>query len=280
MNRTRLLFIGLLALAVGAFASAAVYRTLQQGSGASAGDLQEIAVATADIPVGARIQDKDIRMVRLSSDAIPPGGFRHPKRLLGRGAVLPIAQGEFFISGKNLAAENAGSGLPSMIPSGMRAVSVRVNDASSVGSFVLPGTRVDVLMTGNSGSGEAQTVTVLKNVAVLANGTKLDHGAFGPDSQNSPLITLLVSPDDAQKLALATAQGRIQLALRNPLDTGQSEVAAINIHALYPNQKPVTSAPATHAKAKAAPVVQAPLPSSYPVEVIKGDKRDVTKLSE
>ena len=281
MNRTRLIFIGFLALALGLLASIWAYRTLQERSGASRVGMQQVAVAAADISVGTRIQEKDVRMVEVSTDATPPGAFGSTKRLLGRGAVLPIAQGEFFISGKNLASENAGSGLPSMIPSGMRAVSVRVNDGSSVGGFVQPGTRVDVLMTGTSGSGEAQTMTVLRNVAVLANGARLDRNAAGADSQNSPLITLLVSPDDAQKLALAVAQGRIQLALRNPLDTSQTEVAAVGIHSLYPNQKPAAATTGTHVRPKAAPVVQAPAaPTAYPVEVIRGDKRDVTKLPD
>jgi len=281
MNRTRLIFIGFLALALGLLASLWAYRTLQERGGGSHAGMQRVAVAAADISVGARVQEKDVRMVEISTDATPPGAFGSTKHLLGRGAVLPIAQGEFFIAGKNLASENGGSGLPSMIPSGMRAVSVRVNDGSSVGGFVQPGTRVDVLMTGTSGSGEAQTITVLRNIAVLANGVRLDRGATGADSQNSPLITLLVSPDDAQKLALAVAQGRIQLALRNPLDTSQAEVAAVGIHSLYPNQKPPAASTATHMKPKAAPVVQAPAaPTSYPVEVIKGDKRDVTKLPD
>jgi pilus assembly protein CpaB len=193
--------------------------------------------------------------------------------------VLPIERGEFILSGK-LAAENGGSGLPSMIPQGMRAVSVRVTDTSSVAGFVLPGTRVDVLMTGNpTGSSEPQTITVLKNVAVLANGQKLDRNLLSGESQGAPVITLLVSPDDAQRLALATSQGRIQLALRNPLDTSQSEVAAINAHALYEkvNSTLVSSKP----KLRQVPLKPAPvLPSSYPVEVIKGDKRDITKLPD
>jgi pilus assembly protein CpaB len=281
MNRSRLIFIGVAALALGVLASGWAYRDLQERTGASHGGMQDVAVAAADIPVGERIQDKDVRIIQMPSDALPPNGFGSKKRLLGRGAVLPIAQGEFFIAGKNLAAENGGSGLPSMIPAGMRAVSVRVNDGSAVGGFIQPRSRVDVLMTGTSVSGEAQTMTILKNVEVLANGTRLDRTSAISDSQNSPLITLLVSPDDAAKLALAMAQGRIQLALRNPLDTNQAEVAAVGIHSLYPNQKPPVST-LTHARPKAAPVVQAPTPAptAYPVEVIRGDKRDVTKLPD
>ncbi|SRR6266567_655243 len=278
MNRTRLMFIGVLALVLGAFASLFAYRTLQQHAGGIQGDLQDVVVATTDLAVGARIQDRDVRTVRFPADAIPQGVFHRTKSVVGRGVVLPIAQGEFVLPIK-LAGENSGSGLPSTIPQGMRAVSVRVSDISSVGGFVQPGTRVDVLMTGNpGGTGEPQTITVLKNVAVLANGMNMDRSVLrGESQQNAPIITLAVSPDDAQKLALATAQGRIQLALRNPMDTSQSEVAAIGMHSLY--QKTEAPVPVFHPRVKPVVVKEAPPPSPT-VEVIKGDKRDTTKVDE
>jgi len=278
MNRTRLIFIGVLALVLGTIASLFAYRALQQRTGNAQGDLQDVVVATEDLAVGARIQDKDVRTVRFPSDAVPQGIFHRTKSVVGRGVVLPIARGEFVLPLK-LAGENAGSGLPSTIPQGMRAVSVRVSDISSVGGFVQPGTRVDVLMTGSpGGSGEPQTITVLKNVAVLANGMNLDRSAGRVESQqNAPIITLAVSPDDAQKLALATSQGRIQLALRNPMDTSQNDVTAIGMHSLY--QKTEAPAPVVRPKARSVAVTQAPPPPPT-VEVIKGDKRDVTKVDE
>jgi pilus assembly protein CpaB len=277
MNRTRLMFIGVLALVLGAIAGLFAYRALQQRAGATQGDLQDVVVATADLAVGTKIQDKDVRAVRLPSDAVPQGIFHRTRSVVGRGVVLPIAQGEFILPPK-LAGENSGSGLQSMIPQGMRAVSVRVSDISSVGGFVTPGTRVDVLMTGNpGGSAEPQTITVLKNVAVLANGMNLDRSVLRSESQNAPVITLAVSPDDAAKLALATSQGRIQLALRNPMDTSQNDVAAIGMHSLY--QKTGMPAPVVRPKVKPVIVTQAPAPPPT-VEVIKGDKRDVTKVDE
>jgi pilus assembly protein CpaB len=282
MNRTRLIFIGILALALGAFASALAYRIVQQHASASQSQGQDVVVAARDLPVGTRIQESDLRAIRLPAEAVPPGSFRHAKSIVARGVVQPISAGDFILSGK-LAAENAGSGLPSMIPPGMRAVAVRVTDASSMTGFLVNGTRVDVLMTGNpGGSNETQTITVLRNVAVLANGQNLDRSPVRSDNQNSPVITLLVSPEDASKLALAMNQGRIQLALRNPLDVNQDEIAAVNAHALYRNGAPSPAPPPSHAKPKPVPVAQAPAPSpsAYPVEVIKGDKRDVTKLPD
>jgi pilus assembly protein CpaB len=279
MNRTRLVFIGILALALGAFASALAYRMVQSRTGAGQGGADDVVVAADNIPIGARIQDKDIRLVHIPTEAMPPGSFRKKDRVVGRGVVQAISAGDFVLSSK-LASENGGSGLASIIPPGMRAVSVRVNDFSSVSGFVQPGSRVDVLMTGSAtGSGEPQTITVLRNVAVLANGAKLDRSLLSSESQNSPVITLAVSPDDGAKLALAMNQGHIQLALRNPLDTSQNQVAAVGIRSLYQNGLPVTP---IHPKTKLAPtpVAQAPAPTAYPVEVIKGDKRDVTKLQD
>ena len=113
-----------------------------------------------------------------------------------------------------------------------------MNEVVSVAGFVTPGTRVDVLLTGTPGAGgEQQTTTVLQNVAVLASGHTLERTATG-EAQNTAVITLLVSPDDAQRLTLASSEGHIQLALRNPLDTKQDDVPASNSRGLYQGRCP------------------------------------------
>jgi len=179
-----------------------------------------------------------------------------------------------------LAAENAGSGLPGLIPPGMRAVSVRVNEVVAVAGFVVPGTRVDVLLTGNPGAGgEQQTTTVLENVAVLAAGQRLERNSAG-EPQATPVITLLVSPDDAQKLTLASNEGRIQLTLRNPLDTRQEELISVRTTSLYRGGLPVAAPPppkASKTKRVATPTAPPP-PSVYQIEVVKGDKREDQKF--
>jgi len=278
MNRNRLLMIGFVALAMGAFVSFFVYRNLQGGH-AKVVPGEDILVAANDLQVGTKIEDKDVRYVHFPSSDLPQGVFHRKDKLLGRGVILPISKGEFILTNK-LAGENAGYGMPALIPPGMRAVSVRVNDTSSVAGFVLPGTRVDVLLTGNpEGANQRETTTVLENVAVLATGQKLERNAAG-EPQTYPVITLLVSPDDAQKLTLATDQGKIQLALRNPLDTKQQELAAARADTLYKfAPAPVrTEAPkpvkVRHAAAPAPP----PVPAAYTVEIYKGDKREDTKF--
>ncbi len=277
MNRTRLLMIGFVALALGAIVSFSVYRALQSKAGGDALPGVEVVVAANDISVGAKVEDRDVKTVRFPAADLPPNCFHLKSSVVGRGAVLPITRGEFFLPNK-LAGENAGSGMPSLIPPGMRAMSVRVNEVIGVAGFVVPGTRVDVLLTGNpSGASTQQTTTVLENVAVIATGQKLEKNTAG-EPQLTPVITLLVSPDDAQKLTLATTEGKIQLSLRNPLDTKQQELASVSTGALYKGAStPVPSAP--RPKATKHTVVLSPTPPpAYSVEVIKGTKKDITKF--
>lgn len=275
MNRSRLLLIGIVALALGAFVSFTVYRNLQSRNGPNNVPGVDVVIAAGDIQVGAKIEDKDVKVVRFPAGDLPPSYVRQKSSVVGRGVVLPIAKGEFVLPLK-LAAENAGYGLPSLIPPGMRAMSVRVNEVVSVAGFVVPGTRVDVLLTGNpSGASEQQTTTVLENVAVIATGQRLERSSAG-GPQMTPVITLLVSPDDAQRLTLASTQGRIQLALRNPLDTKQQDLATVRTNSLYKNISAPTSVVRERPKRKT--VEAPPGPAVYTVEVIRGNKTDVTKF--
>jgi len=278
MNRTRLLMIGVLALAAGLLAAVYVYKNLQPKSGMPA-DMAQVMVAANDLQVGARVEDHDIRIIQIPSSDMPPGAPRKKADVIGHGVIIPISKGEFILPNR-LAGENAGSGLPALIPPGMRAVSVRVNEIVSVAGFVTPGTRVDVLLTGApTGSGEQQTTTVLQNVAVLASGHTLERTSSG-EAQNTAVITLLVTPDDAQRLTLASTEGHIQLALRNPLDTKQDDVPASNSRGLY-RGLPVPAAvhsPVRH-------VVPAKPPTTAPstgvsIEVYQGDKKQEVKFPD
>jgi pilus assembly protein CpaB len=279
MNRTRLLMIGVLALALGFMVSAYVYKNLQSRNG-SADSGVEVMVAADDLQVGARVEDHDVKVIRIPGSDMPPGAPRRRSDVVGHGVIIPISKGEFILPNR-LAGENAGSGLPSLIPPGMRAVSVRVNEVVSVAGFVTPGTRVDVLLTGAPGGGEQETTTVLQNVAVLASGHTLERSASG-EAQNTAVITLLVTPDDAERLALASSQGHIQLALRNPLDTKQDDVPAAASRGLYKGMAdpPVVHAPVHHVeKPKPTPPPQAP--AGVNIEVYQGDKKkDEVKCSD
>ncbi|HYM77288.1 MAG TPA: Flp pilus assembly protein CpaB [Candidatus Dormibacteraeota bacterium] len=280
MNRTRLLMIGILALAIGFFAAVSVYKNVQ-GKNVSTDAGAEVIVANNDLQVGARVEDRDIRIIRISSNDLPPGAPRSKKEVLGHGVIIPISKGEFILPNR-LAGENAGSGLPALIPPGMRAVSVRVNEVVSVAGFVTPGTRVDVLLTGTpGGTGEQQTTTVLQNVAVLASGHTLERTSTG-EAQNTAVITLLVTPDDAQRLTLASTEGHIQLALRNPLDTKQDEVAPSNSRGLYKGiAVPVIEHPRVRRVETAKVTPLPPASTGVSIEVYQGDKKqEVVKCSD
>ncbi len=251
MNRSRLLMIGGLALAVGLLVSYTVYNRLRTSAGSNNERGVWVVVAADNIPVGVKLEAHDVRVITLPQSAVPPGAFSGASQVLGRGAILPVSQGDFILPGK-LAAVNAGAGLPSMIPQGMRAVSVRVNDVVSVAGFVQPGTHV------------------------LAVGKSLDRNPSA-DAQTAPVITLAVSPDDAQKLALASQEGRIQLSLRNPVDTKKGGIGATRTSSLYLGDKPVTTEPKPKVRKMVAKVA-APASAPYAVEMIRGSKRDETKF--
>jgi pilus assembly protein CpaB len=280
MNRSRLLMIGVMALALGSFVSLFVYNKLQAKSKGGNEDGVDVIVAATDIQVGTKVEAQDVRLAKFPPGDLPQGAYGKTSQIVGRGVVVPIAKGEFVLPSK-LAPENGGSGLPSLIPPGMRAVSVRVNDVISIAGFVVPGTRVDVLLTGTpGGTNEPQTTTVLQNVAVIAAGHTLERSSTG-EAQGTPVITLLVSPDDAQRLTLASSEGHIQLALRNPLDTRQDEMPASINKGLYkglPVQvTPVAARP--HVIKKKTEV--APAPTMLSVEVYQGDKKpDIVKFPE
>ena len=280
MNRTRLLMIGVLAVALGFIASVMVYRNLQAKTGGSGEASADVIVAANDLQVGARVEERDIKVIRIPASELPPGAPRKRSDVIGHGVIIPISKGEFILPNR-LAGENAGSGLPSLIPPGMRAVSVRVNEVVSVAGFVTPGTRVDVLLTGTPGTAsEQQTTTVLQNIAVLASGHTLERTSTG-EAQNTAVITLLVTPEDAERLTLASSEGHIQLALRNPLDTKQDEVAAAISRGLYQGvaaPAPVHVAPHPVKATKPAPT--GPVSTGVSIEVYQGEKKTDVKLPD
>jgi pilus assembly protein CpaB len=275
MNRTRLLMIGGLALALGLLASGYVYKNLQARTTPANPGYQAI-VAANDLQVGAKVEEHDISVITVSD--LPAGAPRKKADVLGHGVIIPISKGEFILSNK-LAGENV-TGLPSLITLGMRAVSVRVNEVVSVAGFVTPGTRVDVLLTGTpTGGNDAQTTTVLQDVKVLASGHTLEKSATG-EAQNTPVITLLVTPDDAQRLTLASSEGHIQLALRNPLDTRQEQTPAASARGLYRGGAPAApTGPAPVRHVIINKTVAPPADTGVSVEVYQGDKKmDVVKF--
>ena len=274
MNRNRLILIGCAALIAAAAISVVVYRILNAAIASAHSPTSVAVVAAFDLPVGSVISDRDVKTVRYSGD-IPEGAFREAKDVVGRGVITSIARNEILLPSK-LAADKAGGGLPAMIPQGKRAGAVKVNEVIGVAGFALPGTRVDVVVTGSvaqtNNPGDVTATTVLQNVQVLAAGQKLQTTADGKP-ETVQVITLLVTPEEAQKLALASQEGRIQLTLRNPLDDESPNVHAVRNASIYGVADPVR-----HVRSTKAPVQVAAQTPIYTVETIKGNKRDVTSF--
>jgi pilus assembly protein CpaB len=189
-------------------------------------------VASRDLPAGSVIRREDIRTVNWPGSAVPRGFATQAGEVVGRGLITEIRENEPVLEWR-LAQKEAGGGLSITIPEGMRAVSVRVDEVIGVAGFVLPGTRVDVLATVVPGSDRTQTTTrtILQNVRTLAADQR-----YQPDLNGEPryvtVVTLLVSPEEAEALTLAATEGRIQLALRNTLDADETHTPGRRIASL------------------------------------------------
>jgi len=241
---------------------------------------QPVVVASADLPLGAELKKEDLTVVNFPVGAAPEGSFSKPADIYGRGLIVPLVKNEIVLGAK-LASKEAGAGLPPIIPDGMRAVSVRVNEVIGVAGYVLPGTKVDVLATAspNGNSQEVTTKVILSNVQVLTAGTRMEQDQEKGKPMAVTVVTLLVFPEQSERLALASTEGKIQLALRNPLDTSAPETPGMKTATLLGMSRakaPVqTATTASNGRKTPGPVSQdaptaAPLPT---VEMIRGDKR-------
>ena len=181
------------------------------------------------LPLGTRVDASNLAADSLAAGRTGGGHVHAHRGLRESRADTPVAANELILDSK-LAPKEAGAGLPAVIPQGMRALSVAVNDVVGVAGFVTPGTMVDVLVTGKVGrkprDDDTITRTILENVRVLAAGQKIEQDREGKP-QTVPVITLLVSPEDAGRLAMASTEGKIQLALRNTVDTKRVEPPSV-----------------------------------------------------
>ena len=216
MNRNRLI-VGVLVAAVVAFlASTFVYRQFQQVATARPVSTQQVVVASEALPVGTRLTTANVKLIAWPSSSPMAGQLTNVADVVDRAVITNVSPNEPILEAK-LAPRSAGAGLPATIPEGMRAVSVAVNDVVGVAGFVTPGTSVDVLVTGQipganqNSSTENITRTILENVRVLAAGQKIEQDRDGKP-QTVPVVTLLVMPQDAARLTMASTEGKIQLA--------------------------------------------------------------------
>jgi len=271
MARMRIFIVLVLAIVAGGVFAFATYNYVQQIPGKTVTiPTTKIAVAGSDLDIGAEITKDSVRLIDWPSNAAPANGISDPNEVIGRGLVMPMIQNEPFLELK-LAPKDAGAGLPPAIPPGLRAVSVKVNEVIGVAGYVLPGTHVDVVATVNptQNATDVTSKVILTNVLVLAAGTKIEQGEKDKKPIAVSVVTMLVDPEQAERLTLASTEGKIQLALRNPLDKTTPQTPGIKTKALL-------GAQATTPRAIARPGTVVPVAGPLDlttVEVIRGDKR-------
>jgi pilus assembly protein CpaB len=281
MNR-RLLVVFLCALVAAVCIGYLVYRALGvRARPAAATPTIDIVVATKNLGAGALISAQDLKMAKWLGTA-PKGVLFRMDSAINRGVVSPIYEGEPILANR-LAETGSGAGLAALIPPGMRAFAVRVDDVAGVSGFVTPGMRVDVLMTGippGDNAGGPRVKTLMQNIQVLSAGSNLQKDSEGKPQQ-VPVVNLLVTPEQAEDLSLASNQTHIQLVLRNPVDTHLATPPGTAMAALF--GVPATITAAERGGPKPEPIGERPnppraLPSApvarlRSVEVLNGTAR-------
>ncbi|HSJ24324.1 MAG TPA: Flp pilus assembly protein CpaB [Longimicrobiales bacterium] len=244
MRTRRLLIILLLAVGTGSMAGYLALGQLQREAPPSVaalvntGGKVRLAVAARDLPTGSLLAPEDVRLVDWPGEVLPLGYAGSVEELVGRGLLTDVRANEPLLSDR-LASRDGGGGLPILIPEGMRAVSVRVDEVIQVAGFVTVGTRVDVMVTLDQNS-TTTTRVILQNVPVLAAGQTVARDPEGKP-YNVSVITLLVTPADAEKLTLAASEGRIQLALRSMLDMAPAATGGARLTGLLQGTAPASS---------------------------------------
>ncbi|MGH9476484.1 MAG: Flp pilus assembly protein CpaB [Terriglobales bacterium] len=278
MKRKRLLGLAVVALALAALVSLTVSRLAQARPAAAAPATQVVVAAALPMSVGQQIDANDLRLLRVPPQTLPAHVYSAISQLAGRVLTTAVVPNQLIVA-EMVAQPGSGVGLPPLIPPGMRAVSVKVNDVVSVAGFAVPGTHVDVLLTGNpradNNPADVTTVTLLKNVQVLTAGQQFEQRQNGKPEKVA-VITLLVSPEGAEKLAMADGYGRLQLALRNPLDQAKNKTEPLRNASLYWLPGPPRRARrGGRGLAKADP----PAPQAWTVDMINGNQQQVVKFA-
>jgi pilus assembly protein CpaB len=291
------------ALVMGLGTALFIARYLDKKPSAQVVPIVKIAVAAMDMPLAGKIRVEDLKMEDWPADHVPPGAFRDSKELVGRILISRVLANQPLLPGM-LAAKNAGNGLAALIPANMRAMAVRVDDVVGVAGFIHPDDRVDVLVTLHPNRPNAETTTkvFMQNVKVLAVGQEVEAtDQTRMHASPATVATLLVSPQDSERLALAAAEGRLLLTLRSWTDT-----QAVNTEGVIPDQlvgepvppgaAPVARAPeAAHAPASAGrhgkggqrmaaaqppPVLSSDAPKKDVVEILRGDRFEERKFNK
>ena len=275
-RRNRTLLVMAVAIVVASVASFAVYRVVLNIP------VREVEVAHVNtvvakepIPIGSLITKDMVTVIPWPGRNAVPSSFDSVDQVVDRGVIAAFAQNEPIVESK-LAPTGAGAGLAPTIPEGMRAVSIKVNEVVGVAGFVIPGSRVDLVVTVEDPRART-TVSrvVVSNLEVLTAGTRYDQDAARKEGKPIPVtvVTVLATPQDAEKITLAATEGRVMLTLRNPLDMKPTQTEGIRLASLIgsPAPPPVEKQVQGRRVVVAAPKPEAP--KIYTVETIRAAKR-------
>ena len=296
MRNKRFIVVLAGALMFGLLAAVTVSRYLSSAQAYSK-DLNKVVVAKVAIPLGTKITPEQVMVVQFSKESTPDGVFESGDKLTGRVAVVNIAARE-PVTESRLAPEGTAGGLSAVIPEGYRAMTVKVDDVVGISGFIMPDTVVDVVVvitpteTGAGMHQEPISKIVLQSIKVLANGQNIDKPESEREANSVKAVTLLVTPEQAEKLALASTEGKLQLVMRNSIDQGDEQTKGVNKRGLLggdvavpapepgslkserPEPKVAPRRVRVWTEPKAAPVV-APVPQAprSSVEMIEGAKK-------
>ena len=292
MRNKRFFIVLVGALIFGVLAAVSVSKYLSSAQ-AYTKNLNNVAVAKVAIPLGSKIVAEQIVMVQFPKESTPDGAFDSAEKLAGRVAVVNIAARE-PITELRLAAEGTAAGLAAIIPEGYRAMTVKVDDAAGISGFIQPGTLVDVVVTIDpEGIARQDPISkiVLQNIKVLASGQNIDKPKDEREATSVKAVTLQVTPEQAEKLALASSEGKLQLVMRSQIDQGDEQTTGVNKRNLLngdvatpvpeagslkseqpkSDAKPVRRS-ASRPSAATAPAAPQPTPRTQ-VEMIEGGKK-------
>jgi pilus assembly protein CpaB len=282
-RRNRHIVIVAVAVVTATLASAGIYRAVTRIPVREVEVAKTyVVVAARPLPPGVRLTAQDIRLAAWPSGSPIAGSFSTTEAVVNRALLAAVVENEPLLQTK-VAAAAAGAGLSPAIPAGMRAMAVRVDEVIGVAGYLDTGTRVDLVVTIRNRE-ESTSRTVVSNVQVLSAGTRYEQerartGNEAPSA--AAVVTLLVSPQDAERIALAQAEGQIMLVLRNPLDTQPTSTGGVRMAGLFGEPAPApepprpvrrAAPPKPQPAAVEAPAAPAP-PPAYTVEAIRAAKR-------
>jgi pilus assembly protein CpaB len=242
MRNKRFFIVLIGALLFGLLAAVSVSRYLSSAQ-ATTKEFNRVTVAKVPIPLGTKLIPEQLMVVQFSKESTPDGAFESPDKLVGRVAVMNIAVREPLTESR-LAPEGTAAGLSAIIPEGYRAMTVAVNDVVGISGFIMPGTLVDVVVVidPQQSNGVQQgpiSKIVLQNIKVLANGQNIDKPENQRDANSVKSVTLLVTPEQAEKLALASSEGKLQLVMRNSIDQDDEQTKGIDKRGLLGGDRAV-----------------------------------------